>query len=579
MKRKVKIDVEKKNSYAADFETTCSEYDRAYGHSRVWLYDICSFIGLNHFTGYSIEDFFKSCQALSPCYIYFHNLRFDGNFIISWLLKHDFKSVECSTRHKLRKHEFTTMITDMGIFYTIEVCFEDEDRPIIFRDSAKKIVGKVRDIAIDYGLPVTKGECDYTLYRDDDYKPTMDEIDYVRRDTEIIARVLVMEYDEGMTYITSASDSFNKYKESLGHNFAYLFPQVSMEVDNFIRASYRGGVCQVNPKYKDKEVTIDNVYDVNSMYPHQMCSKVLPYGKPVYFKGRYKQDIQYPLYIQRIAVNFKLKEGMLPTILRNDVYGWGNDSAYLYDSDDFEIELTLTSIDLELMWKHYDIYSIRCIDGYMFHGSTSLFRNYIKPLYEEKCKSKGAKKQLMKILINSLYGKFATNPKHVKKIPYLDENGVVQYKTSDDERDGKPIYTAVSSFITAYARKQLFKAIDDNMGIFIYCDTDSVHLNGKGVGIPVDDKLLGAWKIESDANPVVKAKYLGPKCYYQVLRDKTPDNPRGVNIKVAGAPDEIKAQMEYEDFHIGAKYSGKKIPMLVNGGVILMDMDFQIKPR
>ena len=116
MKRKVKIDVEKKNSYVADFETTCSEYDRAYGHSRVWLYDICSFIGLNHFTGYSIEDFFKSCQALAPCYIYFHNLRFDGNFIISWLLKHDFKCVECNTRHKLRKHEFSTLITDMGIF-------------------------------------------------------------------------------------------------------------------------------------------------------------------------------------------------------------------------------------------------------------------------------------------------------------------------------------------------------------------------------------------------------------------------------------------------------------------------------
>lgn len=561
--------------YVGDFETRCSEYDRALGHSSVWLWDVCNIETLAHHHGLNMDEFMSYMEELGQAIVYFHNLKFDGNFIISWLLKNGFKYEK---KEAAKAKTFTALITDTGVFYSIDVQFAPK-KHITFRDSLKKINGTVREIAESYGLPISKGECDYAKERDEYYEATPDEVDYVERDTEVVARILNIMYDEGMDKMTSASDTFSKYKAMLGSDYNFLFPVVDIKIDQYIRESYRGGVCFVNPKYKGKPVEVDNVYDVNSMYPYQMCERLLPYGRPVFFKGQYKYDPAYPLYIQRVQVWLDKKEGYFPTILKHDTLSMFSTDRYIEDTGGAMEELVLTSVDMELMFDHYIVRDIKYIDGYMFKGSRNLFSAYIKPLYEQKCNSTGAKKQLMKLLINSLYGKFASNPHHLKKIPYLDQYGVVRYEDDLDSPDSQPVYTAVSAFITAWARYQLFDVIQKNYDIFIYCDTDSVHLAGIGENIPVDSKKLGCWKIESDANPIKKAKYLGAKCYIQVLTNKTDEYPRGLNVKVAGAPAEVKDQITWDNFTIGASFSGKKIPMLVNGGVILTDIDFQIKER
>lgn len=556
--------------YVADFETHNSNENIENSVTGVWLWDICSIDDLNHITGLNLNDFMYTLELLAPCVMYTHNLKFDGSFIIDYLFKNGYNHSENKI---LESREFSTLITDTGVFYSIKVCLNTGNKKVKkiveFRDSSKKISGTVEHIAKSYALPILKGTIDYKLNRDENYTPSENEIAYVKNDTEIIARVLQLQYDKGLINLTTSSDTFKLFKTFCGKYFKMLFPVVSVELDDFLRDSYRGGVCQVNEKFKGKWLTSDCVYDVNSMYPAQMCDKLLPYGQPQYYKGKYIKDKKHPLFIQKILVCCSVKPNFRPTVLLNNSK-WHN-SNYLIDTGLEMIELTLTNVDLDLLFKHYDIYDIKYIEGYKFLGSLKLFKAFIEPIYERKCNSKGAEKELYKLLLNALYGKFASNPKHTQKIPYMLD-GVVKFKLGETEY-AEPIYTAVSSFITAYSRQLLFNTIQDNIDSFIYCDTDSVHLCEPIKGAKIDSKALGAWKYETEFNMVVKACYLAQKTYMQVFEDGSRE------IKLAGCPSNVKAFIKESNFKFNSSFKGKLLPKRVNGGVILKETEFTIKPR
>lgn len=569
--------------YVGDFETRANGRDILAHETSIWLYDICELGTLEHTTGTTMDEFFEVIEKIGKATIYFHNLdTFDGQFILSYLLTNKWK---LNTKRKVKTHSFQTLIDRHGNLFTIKVCFDDgrkthkPQKIIEFRDSARKIHGTVKLIATSYNLPISKGHINYRKYRPQGYKPTKKEIEYIKKDTEIIARVLNMQYDKGMTRITSAGDTFELYKEFCGNTFKSLYPILSIAEDDFIRESYHGGVCQIKDIHKGKVIKDKiNVYDVNSMYPNQMCNALLPYSYPIYFKGKYKKDSTYPLYIQRIRVGCKLKPNMQPSILLNQAV-YDITVPYLIDTVAEPEEITLTSVDLELLYSHYDISEIDYIDGYKFLGSRNLFREFVYPLYERKCNTVGAERQLYKILLNSLYGKFGMNPRTLNRTPYLDPQlGIVQYSNELDEVVGEPIYTAVACFITAYARKQLFDVIDSNWDKFIYCDTDSVHLlNSELSPELVDSKKLGLWKLEKQYS---KAKYLGQKAYYgwipQIVNGKRTHKN---DIKLAGCPDVVKEQITFNSFYIGSTFDGKLLPMKVKGGVILMPTKFTIKNR
>lgn len=559
--------------FVADFETRNSLKNIEEENTSVWLYDICEIETLSHITGFNIEDFIYQCENLAPAIIYFHNLKFDIQFILYYLFNQGFL---INNDKKAKPKTIQCLINDVGSIYSIKVCFKKikghEAKIVEFRDSLKKINGTVREIANAYHLPISKGEIDYRLDRSESYIATNEEIDYVMRDTEIIARVMNILYEKDMTKLTSSGDTFYLYQKHMGSNFKYFFPELDIELDNYFRKSYRGGVCQVNEKYKNKILHSDFVYDVNSMYPAQMVKELLPYGQPEYFVGEYKYDIKMPLYIIHINVDCKLKDGFRPTVLLNKGF-FTLSNEYLIDTNMEMIELYLTSVDFEIFKKHYEIYDIEYVDGYKFYGSRKLFKSFIDPIYERKCNSVGAERALNKLLLNSLYGKFATNPRHIDKVPYIDENGTLQYKVLDEILIGKTYYVAVASFITSYARKQLFEAIQDNYDSFIYCDTDSIHLATEAVNIDIDSKKIGAWKLETSNNLVVTAKYIGTKAYYQIFKDETN------NVKLAGCPDNVKDKIKIEDFKYGSVFSGKLLPKMVKGGVVLIDTEFTIKER
>ena len=556
--------------YVADFETRNSIKDVENNSTSIWLWDVCDIDKYDHKTGYDMQSFLDHIYTIAPAVIYTHNLKFDGSFIIDYLIKSKYTYV---AERKLEEKQFSCLISSEGQFYNIRICLEAKNKKrkkiIEFRDSSKKIAGSVRQIALSYGLPILKGEIEYTAERPEDYIATEDEIAYIHNDTEIVARVLSTQYEKSMTKLTSSGDAMFLYKEIVGKYFRDIFPVLSLDMDDYIRQSYRGGVCQVNEKFKEKIIdTPVYCYDVNSMYPAQMAYKSLPYGTPHFYEGKYIEDKGYPLYIQRIQVCCALRPNYRPTVLmKHNVFFFSNE--YLTDTNGEMIELTLTSVDLELFLKHYEVYQIRYIDGYKFRSSDNLFKNYVLPLYKLKCQTKGAEKQTVKILLNSLYGKFAMNPRHRDKYPYIDEDGNVQYALSDIAIS-EPYYTAVASFITAYARQTLFNTIQANIDYFVYCDTDSVHITRKELkNAIIDDVELGAFKLEKI---YTKSKYLAQKTYYGIKAE-------GNDLKIAGCPQEVKDTISFNEFDFGLTRDGKLRPKRVDGGTLLVNTPFTIHSR
>lgn len=103
-----------------------------------------------------------------------------------YLFRQGFEHVN---EHKLEPKQFTTLISELGVFYSIEICFNKKKR-IKICDSLKLIPYSVSDIPKKFGLTVTKGDIDYNKPRPIGYTPTAEEIDYIQRDVLVVAHAL-----------------------------------------------------------------------------------------------------------------------------------------------------------------------------------------------------------------------------------------------------------------------------------------------------------------------------------------------------------------------------------------------------
>lgn len=575
----------------ADFETTTQEED-----CRVWAFGICEIGNPNNFIyGNSIDKFMEICMdKLNNHTFYFHNLKFDGEFIFYWLFRNKFSCVK--NRKELQANTFCTLISDMGQFYSIEICFSKRGHKtnrVIIYDSLKILNFSVKQIAKDFGTGLDKlemeGETDeegneidgYKKFREVGHELTGDEIKYLRNDVEIMSRALkYILYDRKMGKMTIGADALDDYKTTLGKtNFEKFFPVPCEEVDSDIRKSYKGGFTYLADKYKRKIVDKGIVLDVNSLYPSVMYYNPLPYGEAVYFQGKYKKDKLYNLYVQKFSCQFILKEKHIPTIqLKNNMSFIPTD--YLKSSSGEEVVLTLTNVDLELFLAHYDVYNMEYISGYKFKSTTELFKKYIDKWMKEKIEGKKehnkGREKTAKLMLNSLYGKFALSPRVKGKYPYYDsENDFVKYQMGKEE-SRCPIYIPVGTFITAWARYKTISSAQKVYDRFIYADTDSLHLEGLELPeeLEIDSYKLGAWDNELVFS---KAKYLRQKSYMEYGKSPNSDEKEQWKITCAGMPTSCHGGVNIDNFDIGASYKGKLQHKRVRGGVILKDIDFSIK--
>ena len=579
--------------FTADFETTTDPND-----CRVWAYAICEIGNINNFYyGNSIDEFIEFCKNKRENYVlYFHNLKFDGEYIFNYLLNNDYK---CIKDKKDREDKtFTTLISDTGQFYSIEIFFETKNKKHINKvtiyDSLKILNFSVDKIAKDFNLPIRKLELDYHAKREIGHILTEEEIDYIKNDVEIMARALEFMFNENLKKMTIGSDALHNYKE-MNTNFSKYFPLLPYQIDLDIRRSYKGGFTYLNEVYKEKETGSGIVLDVNSLYPSVMKYEKLPFGEPIYFEGEYKEDKLYSLYIQTFSCSFELKDGKIPSIqIKNNLSFVPNE--YVKSSKGDIVTLTLTNVELKLFFENYNVYDLTYHSGWKFKGIKGLFTQYIDYWSEKKINAKKEKNNVLyiisKLMLNSLYGKFGLNPNVQGKYPYLNEEGIVKYKMYPKEtRDS--IYIPVASFITSYARRKTIttsQSIKDytinkyGIDYYIYSDTDSIHLlnideSELSSFVDIDDYRLGAWKLESKFK---RGKYIRQKCYIELGYDDK------LNVTIAGLPKKLAPLINFENFNIGfttenltdeeIKNTGKKLTFKhVKGGVLLVDTYFTIK--
>ena len=579
--------------FTADFETNTTE-----SACRVWAYALCEINNPDNFIyGNSIEGFIDFCKNKRQNYVlYFHNLKFDGEYIFNYLLNNGYECIKDKSERK--NNTFTTLISDTGQFYSIEIYFNTENKKhvnkVTIYDSMKILNFSVEQIAIDFNLPIKKLELDYNTIREEGHELTQHEIDYIRNDVEIMARALKIMFDEKLTKITIGSNALSNYKE-MNKNFNHYFPVLPIEIDKDIRKSYKGGFTYLNEIYKEKEVNEGLVLDVNSLYPSVMKNEKLPFGNPLFFNGKYENDLLYPLYIQTLSCSFKLKENKIPTIqIKNNLAFIPNE--YIKSSDGDIVTLTLTSIDIDLFFENYEIENLYYHNGWKFKAVKGLFTNYIDYWSTQKINAKKNKNdalyRISKLMLNSLYGKFGLNPNIRSKFPYLNEDGIIKYGMYPLEIRN-PIYIPIASFITAYARRKTIKTSQSireytinkyNKDYYIYSDTDSIHLLDLNIDelcniVDIDEYNLGSWKIESRFK---KGKYIRQKCYIELgYNDK-------LNVCVAGLPKKLSPLINFDNFKIGfttenidkklINKTGKKLTFKhVKGGVLLVDTDFTIK--
>ena len=597
--------------YVGDFETTTDPAD-----CRVWascLVDIET-NETKHLSN-NIEGMFEFLKDKNS-EVFFANLKFDGEFIISYLLNNGYEHIlpDPSERARPRPKAFTTLITDGGVFYTITVWFACKNKQyekVTFYDSLKKLPMSVSKIAKAFNLDMRKLVIDYDEYREPGHVLTELEKEYIEADCKIVAAALKEQFAEGLTNMTNASDAMNGYKGFITKNmFERWFPVLPVEIDDDLRRTYKGGFTYVNPKYQGRLLHDGITLDINSLYPSRMYDCVLPYGYPVYFECEIPDEPPepldgYPLFMVKMRGDFELKAGHIPCLQlkKNRYYAQTEylSSSKVKNADGSMVyarpEFWLTSVDLALFLDHYDTINMEYLCGWRFKGATGMFKAYIDYWMHIKETTTGGRRQLAKLMLNGLYGKFASNPHSKKKTPYLDEDGIVKYEFTEEELR-EPVYTAMGAFITAYARDKTIRSAQSVYDRFIYADTDSLHLVGTDIpeDLDIHPTKLGAWKHEGTW---LSATFIRCKTYietmdelskdclenYAKILNKTheawreSDGIRWNNMIVtcAGMPDNVKESVTYENFHIGSVFEGKLMPVRVKGGVILQERNFTIQ--
>lgn len=546
----------------ADFETTTNPAD-----CRVWGWGCYSNNSEKYYDGETLDQFLKfirSYDVNSNLKIYFHNLKFDGDFLLYEFFREKFTEVKTPKNNG----EFNTLITSMGVWYSIS--FYDMNRIVTFWDSSKVLPMSVEKIADSFKMEISKLKIDYHKYRSPTHKLTNKERKYIKHDIMIVKKGLDFFFEQDLKKMTIASNALTDFKKTFPHK-KYWFDFFPVDIpDESLRHSYKGGYTYLNPKFQEQEIGKGSVYDVNSLYPSVMIDKKYPFGQPVANNGKYKYDGVRDLYITCIRCQFELKKGMLPTIQLKKNFRFSQ-TEYLKSSNKLLVVLYLTSIDFEIFTKHYDIYNLEYLRTWSFESTDLIFKEYVNKWIDIKNQAtidkNYGKRGVAKLMLNSLYGKFGLSPNLQSKHPVLHDN-FIKYELGVEEKQA-PFYVPIASFVTAYAREVTITACQDNIERFIYCDTDSMHLTGHEPpkNVIVDPVELGAWDNETNFE---RAKFLRAKTYIEQENGK-------LKIACAGMRHDGHKHVTFDNFCYGSEIpDGKKNAKRVPNGVVIVSKPYTI---
>jgi hypothetical protein len=367
-----------------------------------------------------------------------------------------------------------------------------------FRDSVNILPIKLADFQ--------KDKIDYAWFERGEREKHMPEIaKYLRGDTEYLYRIVRdfrETYGDGLTLAGSAM----KFWQAFCNVEA---PKSTPAFYERFSSHYYGGRCEcfhvglINRGF--------SMFDINSAYPRAMMDRhpfSLVYGvsKP----GKSEAIIPQSMYTVHAesdgALPYRDSAGALTFPKRRDLFkvtGW--ELLAGLETGTVKICEVLERFDFE---------------------ETLHFQKYIRHFYDMKARAGALKKEgkggeseyiFAKLMMNSLYGKFGSNPNEYANFYVVDPASVsekrgegyewtgdlggfavMERELEDPEKRFFNVATAAS--VTGWVRAFLWRqicAVREAGGRVLYCDTDSIACEGGRDAFEIS-KELGDWSHEGD---------------------------------------------------------------------------------
>lgn len=356
--------------------------------------------------------------------------------------------------------------------------------------------------------------------------------EYLETDCENLLCVLEVALDVIREHVAEIPD----FGATIGATAMKVFRTVGMdepitipwepELREFLRGGYRGGRVEC---FRTGRFSGVSVYDINSLYPTAMVRCQVPISGRVEMVSRFTAE-RCGVY----RLKYKQYNRGIPPVLMSGGKG-EYEGEGIYFSPEIE---KLLLVDKNAI--------IDVDEGYEFLDTARVFQRFVSRLYQLRLDNPDTPLSLLcKYLMNSLYGKWGQNPIREKIIvcesidelvSLIDENGAIVRPINDDlgimsleqETTVNFEHVGIAGTITSYARSVLYDGLLAAGDRLIYCDTDSVHLDG-----PFDRRLVGAKLGEYKKEFEGEGVYCGKKLY--ALRDsKGREKVRAKGVSVGG---------------------------------------------
>lgn len=311
-------------------------------------------------------------------------------------------------------------------------------------------------------------------------EPTKDEMEYfvkyAMRDSEIAyysARMIIDEFGKLKPTLPSLSMSiFRKHDNQMQF---WKQPEASTHLK--IKNSLRGG--RVESFCRGTIYDDIFAYDIRSLYPSMMYYGIFP-------DVNYEPEIKTSIDLERegvALVTIQQDNNLPPLPIKHELKNIG--LRLIFPNGIIKDWFTYPELRYLENFGYGKIKQVH--EAIEYKKSFNPFQKWIKFLFDKRAeylKQGSEKAELYKLMMNSLYGKFAQNL--ACGIYQLKNNEII--KVSETSGISKNTHFIIASYITAQGRLKLHRFMMTNKGDdILYCDTDG-FLSTKN-NYPVNDSL------------------------------------------------------------------------------------------
>lgn len=551
----------------------------------IWTFSICGYI----IQGRSWVEFVDMCSTLSDLLklddkcrfiIYVHNLSYEFAFMCNWF--------EWTKVFAVDERKPVYAITSTNIEFRCSYILSGYS------------LSKVAENLHSFDIKKLKGDLDYNIMRGSTTQLTPEENQYCINDVQIVVCYILEEIENNHGSIANIPLTKTGYvrrycrdccQRSDGttrkfSDYRKLMNSLTLEPDEYrsLKRAFAGGFTHGNAQHGAKTMQDIASYDLTSSYPTVMIAERFPMSKGEYIDCTTLTPERFTQYCERYCCIFDVTLYGINTISKADTYlskskcwnirGAIIDNGRVYAAD--MLTTTITNIDWEIIRHVYSFEHLQISNMwvYMSNYLPSEFVKSILKLYVDKTTLKGIEGKEVEYMhskanLNSTYGMTVTDICR-PDITFTDGAWAINSKSlaqiieKNNRSVNRFLFYPWGVFVTAYARRNLWQAIQECGTDFVYADTDSVKFrnhvlhedffnrydaeierklraaceyhkidyetNCAPLTVKGDRKPMGVWDFEGKYD---RFKFLGAKRYMTETNGTMSLTVSGVNKKTA----------------------------------------------